>query len=310
MSDVRHLASIDDLTSEQILSILRLAERLRAERITGQVRHPLTGKTIAMIFEKPSLRTRVTFDVGAYQLGAHAVYLSSEGVQVGSRESVPDIARNLSRWVDSIVARTFSHDTIVGLAEHATVPVINALSDHEHPCQALAFGQLVLSERGSLAGTRVAFIGDGNNIAHSLLLLAAKTGMQCTLACPAGYEPDPSVLERCRELGGSCGVTHDPREAVKGADAIYTDVWTSMGQEDEKERRLRDFAEYQVNTDLLACAPDHAFVTHCLPAHRGEEITDDVLDGPQARALDEAENRLHVQKAVMIFLMAPESATD
>ena len=306
MSALRHLLSIDDLSSDEIRLILGLAEQLRAERNAGHLREPLRGKSLAMVFEKPSLRTRMTFDIGMRELGGHAVYLAPSEIQIGKRESLPDVARNLSRWVHGIMARTFSHGTVVGLAEHGTASVINALSDVEHPCQALAFGQLVLAERGSLDGTKVAYVGDGNNVAHSLMLLAAKTGMQFTLACPEGYDPSDAIFRRANELG-DVRVVRDPVDAVKDADFLYTDVWTSMGQEAETEKRLRDFVGYQVNEALLAKAPPTMLVTHCLPAHRGEEITDGVMDGSQCRAFDEAENRLHAQKAVLIFLLAPET---
>jgi len=297
---------MDDLTSEETVGLLRLAQRLKAEWNLGIRRKPLESQTLAMIFEKPSLRTRMTFEVGMEQLGGHAVYLAPSDIQIGKRESVADVARNLSRWAQGIMARTFSHETVVRLAETATIPVINALSDYEHPCQALAFGQLVLDRRQELEGARVAFVGDGNNVVHSLMLLCAKTGMRFALACPKGYEPDAKLVERCHALGLRCSLVHDPVEAVSDADFIYTDVWASMGQEAEREKRKRDFAGFQVNESLLAHAPAHALVTHCLPAHRGEEITDGVMDGPQCAAFDEAENRLHVQKAVLLYLMNHE----
>jgi ornithine carbamoyltransferase len=307
MAGIRHFTSIDDLSSEEVLLLLKLAEELRSERNRGITRDPLPGKSLAMIFEKPSLRTRMTFDVGMSQLGGHAFYLAPSEIQIGERESVEDVARNLSRWVDGIMARTFSHETVLGLVEHGSVPVINALSDIEHPCQALAFGQLVLAERGSLEGATVAFIGDGNNVAHSLMLLAAKTGMRFTLACPEGYDPDAAFIDRSREIGGDVALYRDPAEAVAGADYIYTDVWTSMGQEAEKQQRLQDFEGYQVNSELVSKASDGVLVTHCLPAHRGEEITAEVIDGERSRAFDEAENRLHAQKAVLLYLMAPDT---
>lgn len=310
MNTRRHLLSMDDLSAAEIASILQFAERLRHEGNAGAFRQILAGSTLAMIFEKPSLRTRMTFDVGMKQLGGNAVYLAPSEIQIGKRESVEDVARNLSRWVEVVMARTFAHETVAGLAEHGTVPIINALSDHEHPCQALAFGQLILAERGGLEGARVVYIGDGNNVAHSLMLLAAKTGIRFTLACPEGYEPDERVLARCEEIGGDVSVVRDAAAAVADADFIYTDVWTSMGQEEERARRLKDFAAYQVNADLLARAPEDALVTHCLPAHRGEEVTADVIDGLRSRAFDEAENRLHAQKAVLVFLLAPDRLSE
>ena len=307
MKTLRHLTSIDDLTPEEIDIILDLAIELKRERKNGAQRQSLERCTMAMIFEKPSLRTRVTFETGVNDLGGHAIYLAPGDIQIGKRETVADVARNLSRWVHCIVARTFSHETVLGLARYASIPVVNALSDHEHPCQALAFGQMVREERGDLPGTKVVFVGDGNNVAHSLMLLCAKTGMEFVLACPEGYEAEAGVMERCRELGGSVEVTHDPHAAVAGADVIYTDVWASMGQEDEQAKRAEDFAAFQVNDELMASAPSGVIVTHCLPAHRGEEITESVLEGSQCRALEEAENRLHAQKAAVLFLFGVTS---
>ncbi len=306
MSTVRHLTSMDDLSPAETVGLLKLAQKLKRDWNNGVRTRPLESQSLAMIFEKPSLRTRVTFEVGMTQLGGNAVYLGPGDIEVGKRESVGDVARNLSRWVQAIMARTFSHATVLELAANATIPVINALSDHEHPCQALAFGQLVLERRGKLEGTNVTFVGDGNNVVHSLLLLTAKTGVSFTIACPQGYEPNGEVVERCRALGGRCRVVRDPTEAVADADFIYTDVWASMGQEAEAEKRKRDFAGYQVDEALLAHAPKSALVTHCLPAHRGEEITDGVIDGPRCAAFEEAENRLHVQKAVLLYLMKRE----
>lgn len=306
MSTVRHLTSVDDLSPAETLGLLKLAQRLKREWNAGVRTRPLDSQTLAMIFEKPSLRSRVTFEIGMTQLGGNAVYLAPGDIQIGKRESPADVAKNLSRWVQGIMARTFSHDTVLELAANATIPVINALSDYEHPCQALAFGQLVLERRGALAGAKVTFVGDGNNVVHSLLLLAAKTGMSFTISCPEGYEPNEKVVRRCFALGGTCRVLRDPEVAVADADFIYTDVWASMGQEAEAEKRKRDFRGYQVNDELLARAPAHALVTHCLPAHRGEEITDGVMDGPQCAAFEEAENRLHVQKAVLLHLMKHE----
>ncbi len=304
MPDLRHLVTLDDMSPSEVMGLLRLASRLKTERNNGMTRSDLEGRSLAMIFEKPSLRTRVTFEVGMTQLGGHAVYLAPADIQVGKRESAADVARNLSRWVDGIMARTFSHDVITGLAEHATVPVINALSDYTHPCQALAFGQLVLEARGDLAGANVVFVGDGNNVAHSIMLLAVMTGMSFTLACPVGYGPDEALVRKCIDLGGEVEVVHDPVAAVESADFIYTDVWASMGQEEESAVRKQAFEAFQVNEALLRSAPSAAIVTHCLPAHRGEEITDGVLDGPNSRAFDEAENRLHAQKAVLLALLA------
>lgn len=298
-----HFLSIQDLDRDDIGRLFKMTAELKArvkarDRIT-----PLGGRTLALIFEKPSLRTRVTFEVGMVQLGGAAVYLSAQEIGMGKRESVPDVARNLSRWVDGITARVFSHQTLVELAQHATVPVINALSDHEHPCQAMA-DFFTLWERGvELRGLELAWVGDGNNMCHSLLLLAALTGVRMRVACPPGYDPDPGVLQACRDRGGHVRLTTDAKEAVEGAQVVYTDVWISMGQEAEREKRLEAFQRYQLNETLLRFAPPGALVMHCLPAHRGEEITDAVLDGPQSIVLDQAENRLHVQKGIVMDLL-------
>ena len=299
----RHFLSSADLTRDDALGLFALAADLKQRRKAGQRSAPLAGRTFALIFEKPSLRTRVTFEVGIIQLGGRAVYLSGPEIGLGTRESVPDVARNLSRLVDGIAARVYAHETVDGLARHATVPVINALSDFEHPCQALA-DFFTLWERGlDLARMRVAWIGDGNNVCHSLVLLGAILGASTVVACPPGYAPDPRVVETVRRVGGRLEVTDDPRAAATGADVLYTDVWTSMGQEAERERRLEVFRRYQINETLLGFAKPSALVMHCLPAHRGEEITDGVLDGPQSIVLDQAENRLHAQKAVILHLL-------
>jgi ornithine carbamoyltransferase len=298
-----HFLSIQDLDRSDVGRLFKLTSELKArvkarDRIT-----PLGGRTLALIFEKPSLRTRVTFEVGMIQLGGAAVYLSAQEIGMGKRESVPDVARNLSRWVDGIVARVFSHQTLVELAQHATVPVINALSDREHPCQAMA-DFFTLWERGiELRGLEMAWVGDGNNMCHSLLLLAALTGVKMRVACPPGFDPDPAVLQASRDLGGHVRLTTEAKEAVEGAQVVYTDVWISMGQEGERENRLEAFQRYQLNETLLRFAPPGALVMHCLPAHRGEEVTDAVLDGPQSIVLDQAENRLHVQKGIVMDLL-------
>ena len=297
-----HLLSIRDLDGKHVLDIFKLTAELKAKLKAGQRVTPLAGRTLALIFEKPSLRTRVTFEVGMVQLGGAAVYLSTQDIGPGRRESVPDIARNLSRWVDGIAARVFTHKTLEELARHATIPVINALSDLEHPCQAMA-DLYTLWERGlSLKGLELAWIGDGNNVLTSLLFLSALMGVKVRAACPPGYQPAPEVLEGCRALGGQVRVTTDAREAAEGADVIYTDVWISMGQEAEREKRLEAFQRYQVNDTLLGFAAPNALVMHCLPAHRGDEITDAVLDGPRSIVLDQAENRLHVQKGIVMHL--------
>jgi ornithine carbamoyltransferase len=300
---VRHLVSVGDLTREQVLALFVLAADLKQRWKEGRRGAPLTGRSLALIFEKPSLRTRVTFEVGAVQLGARAVYLSGQEIGLGTRESVPDVARNLSRWVDAIVARVFAHATVETLARHASIPVINALSDFEHPCQAIA-DWFTLWQRGlDPAKTRMAWIGDGNNVFHSVVLVGALLGASTVIACPPGYEPDPSVLDQARRLGGRIEVTEDARRAATGADVLYTDVWTSMGQEAEKTKRQEAFSRYQVNDTILGFAKPSAVVMHCLPAHRGEEITDQVLDGPRSIVLDQSENRLHAQKAVILDLL-------
>jgi ornithine carbamoyltransferase len=285
-----HLLSAADLTRDAAESLFRLAADLKANLKRGQLADPLKARTLALIFEKPSLRTRVTFEVGMVQLGGVAVYLTAQDIGLGRREPVADVARNLSRWVDGIVARTFAQATVEGLARHARVPVINGLSEHEHPCQALA-DLFTLWERGlDLGQVRVAWLGDGNNVCHSLLLLAALWGTEIRVACPPGYEPSASVVA-------------DVPEAAMGADVLYTDVWISMGQEAEREQRLEAFGRYQLNDRVLGFAKPGALVMHCLPAHRGEEVTDAVLDGPQSVVLDQAENRLHAQKAVLLTLL-------
>jgi ornithine carbamoyltransferase len=300
---VTHFLSSADLTRESALATFSAAAELKQRWKAGGRGVPLGGRTLALIFEKPSLRTRVTFEVGMVQLGGRAVYLAGSEIGLGTRESVPDVARNLSRWVDGIVARVYAHATIEALARHASIPVINALSDVEHPCQAVA-DFFTLWERGvDLTRMRLAWIGDGNNVCHSLLLLGALLGSSLVVACPPGYEPDPAVLERARRLGGRVHVTVEPREATEGADVLYTDVWTSMGQEDERARRQEAFARYQLNERLVAFAKPSVLVMHCLPAHRGEEISDAVLDGPHSIVLDQAENRLHAQKAVILSLL-------
>jgi ornithine carbamoyltransferase len=296
---MRHLISAADLAAADLRQLFRVAADLKAGLKTGESAAVLSGRVVALIFEKPSLRTRVTFEVGIVQLGGRAVYLAANEVGMGSRESVPDVARNLSLWVDGIVARVYRHDTVATLADSATVAVFNGLSDHEHPCQAVA-DFFTLWERGlDPAGIRFVWIGDGNNVCHSLMLVGALLGTRMAVACPPGYEPARDVQAAVRRLGGRVDITHDAREAADGADVLYTDVWTSMGQEAERAQRLATFQPYQLNERLLACARRDAVVMHCLPAHRGEEITDAVLDGPRSIVLDQAANRLHAQKAII-----------
>ncbi len=295
----RDLLRIADLSTQEIEAILALAKRLKDELRDGTPHPLLAGRTLAMIFEKPSLRTRVTFEVGMVQLGGAAIHLGPGDIRLGERESAGDIARNLERWVDLVMARTFLHQSVVDLAAGARVPVINGLSDLHHPCQVLSDCFTLLERRGRLAGLRVAFIGDGNNVVHSWMDAAVRLGFGFVLACPPGYEPDPSIIAEARP---HATITHDVEIAARGADVLYTDVWTSMGQEAEAKARRRAFARYQVNERVVALAGPRALVMHCLPAHRGEEITDAVLDGPQSVVFEQAENRLHVQKAIMCWL--------
>jgi ornithine carbamoyltransferase len=295
----RDLLRIADLATDEIEAILGLATRLKAE-LRARTPHPLlAGRTLAMIFEKPSLRTRVTFEVGMVQLGGAAISLAQGDIKLGEREPASDIARNLERWVDLILARTFLHQSVLDLATAARVPVINGLSDLHHPCQVLADCFTLLEHRGRIAGLRVVFVGDGNNMAHSWMDAAARLGFDFVLACPPGYEPDPGITA---EAGSHVTITHDVDAAVRGADVLYTDVWTSMGQEHEAAARRRAFKQFQVNERLVEMAGKDALVMHCLPAHRGEEITDAVIESPRSVIFDQAENRLHVQKAIMVWL--------
>jgi ornithine carbamoyltransferase len=298
----RHLISCHDLTPGEAEFLLKLGLRVKA--YPGRYKTALEGKALAMLFEKPSLRTRVTFEIGIAQLGGRAVYLGPQEVGLGKREAVKDVARNLSRWVDAVMARVFSHQTVAELAGHASVPVINGLSNFEHPCQALGDYLTLLEHRGKLAGATLAWVGDGNNVAHSLIYGAARLGVRMRVATPPGYEPDRSVVADARREGGEIHLTHDPVEAVVGADAVYTDVWTSMGQEDEAETRQRIFRRYQVDRELMRRAGPQAVFMHCLPAHRGQEVTDEVMDSPASIVYDQAENRLHIQKAILLALLS------
>jgi ornithine carbamoyltransferase len=305
----RDLVTLRDISKSELLHLIALARRLKAD-VRAKKAHPwLPGATLAMIFEKPSLRTRVTFETGMYQLGGGAIYLAPGDIQLGKREPVGDIAANLSRWVDLIVARTFSHDSVVELARSSTVPVINGLSDLYHPCQILADLMTLAELRGNIEGFKIAFVGDGNNMVHSWMLAAAKVGFEFVLACPKGYEPDSDILAEVQAAApGRISVTHDVKEAASGADVLYTDVWTSMGQEDEAERRRKVFARFQINSGLVSLSKPDSLVMHCLPAHRGEEITADVIDGPRAVVLEQAENRLHIQKAILAWLAGAHEA--
>ncbi len=296
-----NLISVSDLSKEQIIQILDSAEAFKAKR--GNHGEPLKGKSLAMIFEKPSTRTRVSMEVACDELGGHALYLSAAELQLGRGETVADTARVLSRYVHGITARVFSHNTVVQLARFADVPVMNALSDWEHPLQILADLQTMRQRFGRLEGLRVAWIGDGNNVCNSLILASAILGMKMTIASPKGYEPKARILEQAQRLGSQPKVVMEPAEAAEGADVLVTDTWISMGDEGEEAERLRVFGKYQVNEELMGLASSRAIAMHCLPAHRGQEITDEVMDGPQSAVFDEAENRLHTSKAVFAWLV-------
>ena len=305
--ELRHFLSVADWSADELLEILDRARELRRLQRSGDRPQTLRGRTLAMYFEKPSLRTHVTFEAGITQLGGHAILLRPEQVGIGTRESPRDVARNLSRWVDGLMARTFSHALVETLAEEGSIPVINGLTDLLHPCQAMADLQ-TMAELVDPKDVVLAWIGDGNNVANSLVLLASVLGFEMRIGTPESHRPALRVRQRAEELARRSGArlryTQDPAEAVRGAHFVYTDTWTSMGQEEEAEQRRRIFAPYQVNAALLREAPE-AWVLHCLPAHRGEEITDEVLDGPRSLVYEQAENRLHAQKAILERLLAP-----
>ena len=296
-----NLISIADLSGEDILRLIQSAEAFRARR--GRHGQPLEGKSLAMIFEKPSTRTRVSLEVAAWELGGHPLYLSANELQLGRGETIADTARVLSRYVHGITARVHSHGTVLQLAENASVPVINALSDWEHPLQILADLQTMSQNFQALDGLQIGWIGDGNNVCNSLILASAILRMEITVASPPGYGPKAEILEEARAFGGSPRVVEEPEEAAGGADVLVTDTWVSMGDEAEEAERLRVFGRYQINSQLMDMAGEEAIALHCLPAHRGQEITDEVMDGPRSRVFDEAENRMHTSKAVMAWLM-------
>ncbi len=302
----KDLISIVDI-KEDLLDIIDLALEMKRRRQMGEMYESLKNKSLAMIFEKPSTRTRVSFEVAMTQLGGHALYLSPRDMQLGRGETIADTARVLSRYVDAIVYRAYDHNNVVELAENATVPVINALDNVEHPCQIVADLMTIKEKKGALRGLKLAYVGDGNNVAHSLMLGSAIVGMNFYIACPEGYEPNEEIVAQARKLANETGakivVTHDPIEAVKDADVIYTDVWVSMGDEAEKEKREKAFKPYQVNIDLVRHAKSDYIFMHCLPAHRGYEVTDDVIDSRNSVVFDEAENRLHAQKAILVRLI-------
>ena len=297
--------SIHDLTLYQFSKILDISREIKDN--PHRFRNKLKGKILAMIFQKPSLRTRMTFEVGMLQLGGEAVYLSPSDIQIGTRETLYDMGKNLERWVDAIMIRTFAHQNVIDLTQACHIPVINALTDLLHPCQAMADFFTLKEKRGDLANFKLAYVGDGNNVCHSLLSAAAKAGSKMSVATPPGYEPDSEIRKQAeedgKETGASFSFTNDPSEAVENADAVYTDAWASMGQEQEKEKRGEIFAPFQVNKSLMAKAKEGVFFMHCLPAHRGEEVTDDVIDSSQSIVYDQAENRLHVQKVIMLSLL-------
>ena len=300
--------SIKDFSPVEIRHLLQLADRVKAH--PGAYEGILKHQTLAMIFEKPSLRTRVTFDVGIHQLGGFSIYLSPAEINLGKRESVYDVAKNLERMVQGVMIRTFAHDIVEQFSRHANVPVINGLTDYSHPCQAMADYLTICEAKGHTDGLKIAFIGEGNNVARSLAFAGAQLGADIWVASPPGYELDAESLEwareRGRETGGQCTVTNDAREAASGADVVYTDIWASMGHEAEAEQRKAIFAPHQVNQALFSLAKPDAIFLHCLPAHRGQEVTDEVIDSPRSLVYQEAENRLHVQKAIMIELMKTE----
>lgn len=303
----KDIISINDLTREEVNQILETTHILKMKQLLGEIYHPLKGKTLGMIFQKSSTRTRVSFEVGMWQLGGYALFLSANDLQLNRGETIADTARNLSRYLDGIMIRTFSHQDVVDLAEYSSVPVINGLTDLLHPCQVLSDLFSIKEKKQNLEGLKLAYIGDGNNMAHSIMFGGAKMGMHVVICSPSGFEPDPEITRLSRldatKTGASINILDNPVEAVRTADVIYTDVWASMGQESEHEERLKSFSEYQVNGTLLENAKEDVLVMHCLPAHRGEEITDEVIDGPRSIVFDQAENRLHVQKAIMALVM-------
>jgi ornithine carbamoyltransferase len=303
----RDFISIHDYSAEEIAYMIEVGLELKKMQKAGIAHHILQGKTLGMIFQKSSTRTRVAFEVGMYQLGGHALFLSPRDIQIGRGESVKDTALVLSRMLDGIMIRTFAHEEVLELAKWASIPVINGLTDLLHPTQVIADLMTVKEHKGELKGRKMVFVGDGNNVAHSLLFGGAKTGMEVVIATPKGFEPDSNIVKLAEEdakaTGARVSVAEDPEEAVKGADVIYTDVWASMGEEDQAEEKEKNFKAYQINKHLLSLANKDAIVLHCLPAKRGKEITDEVIDGPQSVVFDEAENRLHAHKAIMALVM-------
>ncbi len=301
----RDFLSVLDFTTDEILESFEIARKMKANR--REFADALKGQALALIFEKPSLRTRTTFDIGIQQLGGYSLYLSPAEISLGKRESIHDVAKNLERMVQGIMIRTFGHEIVLGMAKHAKVPIINGLTDYSHPCQAMADFLTIQEVKGKFDGLKLTYVGDGNNVAHSLMDAGARLGVNVTITCPKGYEPNliayQDAVEAAKKTGAKIEVEHDPIKAVKGADAVYTDVWASMGQEAETEARKKIFMPYQVNENLMSHAKDDAMFMHCLPAHRGDEVTSGVIDAPNSVVFQEAENRLHAQKAVMYKLM-------
>ena len=303
----KDIVSIHDLSREEIDQILDTAQMLKMKKKLGEIYHPLKDKALGMIFQKASTRTRVSFEVGMLQLGGYALFLSANDLQLKRGETIADTARNLSRYLDGIMIRTFDHQDVIDLAEYSSVPVINGLTDLLHPCQVISDLFTIREKKGPLAGIKLAYIGDGNNMAHSLMFGGAKMGMHISICSPSGFEPDSEITRLSRidaaMTGSNIAIEDDPVQAVQTADIIYTDVWTSMGMEEEHDKRLKTFSRFQVNSSLLEKAREDVLVMHCLPAHRGEEITDDVIDGPRSIVFDQAENRLHAQKAMLALII-------
>lgn len=308
---MKHFISLHDVTSEEFSQLLSLAAKLKREQKQGIEHHILKGKTLGMIFSKSSTRTRVSFEVGMYQLGGHALFLSANDIQLGRGETIYDTANVMSRFVDGIMIRTFDHQDVLDLAKYGTIPIINGLTDLLHPCQALADLLTVQEHKGRLRGLKLAYIGDGNNVAHSLLYACAKAGMDVSIGSPKGYECDEEIVKNAKQdakaLGSKVILTNDPIEAIKDADVVYTDTWASMGQESEKAERAKIFKDYQVNKELFSYSKPDSIFMHCLPAYRGYEVTEDVIDSSRSVIFDEAENRLHAQKAVMAMLMVGDN---
>jgi len=310
---VKHLLSMQDLTSKEIEAILDLSGELKQKLRKGEPHQLLYGKTLGMLFAKPSTRTRVSFETAMTQLGGHAIYMSLNDLQLGRSETIADTARTLSGYVDAVMARLFKHEDIVELARFSKVPVINGLTDTHHPCQTLADLMTIREKKGKLKGLKLAWVGDGNNVCNSLMLGCTLVGMNVSVSCPRGYEPSVDIVAQAKKNAAKTGakveISNDPKKAVTGADVIYTDVWTSMGQEKEREQRLTDFQGYQVNVELLKHAKKDVIFMHCLPAHRGEEVADAVIDGPHSVVWDQSENRMHAQKGILVVLMGTEKSS-